>query len=121
MKRRIIFSVRVLFALSTAGVNLSLGTGGLGTTSGATKISLASQDLGPSTSRSIYLVIEGSLLEALQGGLPSLFRVQRESNLNPSVILQAVARGDSLVWIGNDMESRARNEFPGDGVSQSFG
>jgi len=101
MKRRIIFSVRVLFALSTAGVNLSLGTGGLGTTSGATKISLASQDLGPSTSRSIYLVIEDSLLEALQGGLPSLFRVQRESDLNPSVILQAVARGDSLVWIGN--------------------
>jgi hypothetical protein len=50
--------------------------------------------------RSIHLVIEDHLLEALGNKIPSVFQVEAMSRVKQEAILGAVTQGDSLVWIG---------------------
>ena len=51
-------------------------------------------------SRSINLVIDDVLLAALGNRIAADFRVSPKSRVDPEAILDSVAAGDSLVWIG---------------------
>jgi len=53
-----------------------------------------------SPSGSIQLVIEDSLLAILGNKIPADFRAVAKSQMQAAAILDAVAAGDSLVWIG---------------------
>ena len=51
-------------------------------------------------SASIDLVIDDALLAVVQDRIPSDFRVTALSQLDPKVLLEGLAAGDSMVWIG---------------------
>lgn len=51
--------------------------------------------------RSLHLVVDDQLLAGLAGRIPPDFQVTPLSKLNPSLLLDATAAGDSLVWIGD--------------------
>jgi hypothetical protein len=63
-----------------------------------------STTMSKATARSIYLVIEDNLLASIAGKIPADFQVVPKSKLDAARILDAVAAGDSLVWIGEGSE-----------------
>jgi len=55
------------------------------------------------TIRHIHLVASSQFLEAMRGRIPAVFQVIPKARLNSQELLNCIERGDSLVWIGNDI------------------